>query len=327
MGSDTLSRGDLERLLAGHSSITPRASAALDLSVYDWRRPHRISRDQLRTVEAMYERMVSNLESWLTARVRGELSVKLQSVEQFSFGEFTLSLPTPCSSFIFDIDATGQRGVVDFGPEFSYYIVDKLFGGEGKANVYYRTLTPIERMAIRGVADKILLLLQQAWKDHVPMEFTIDGFESSPEVLQVVNREDPVLVANIEFTAGESTSFILVCLPFAVLDKFCNASEIQRTSTVQVADGERDSARHQSESALRSTKVPLFARLPEFHLSMRELARLEVGTVLPTGISKDARVIVRAGTQERFIGHPGRVAGNLAVRVLEAVPSSSCSHD
>jgi flagellar motor switch protein FliM len=28
---------------------------------------------------------------------------------------------------------------------------------------------------------------------------------------------------------------------------------------------------------------------------------------------------VRAGTQERFIGHPGRVAGNLAVRVLDTV--------
>ena len=327
MGSDTLSGNDLERLLAGHSSITPKSSAALDLSVYDWRRPHRISRDQLRTVEAMYDRMVKNFENWLTTRVRGELSVKLQSVEQFSFGEFTLSLPTPCSSFIFDIAATGQRGVVDFGPEFSYYIVDRLFGGEGKANVYYRTLTPIERMAIRAVADKILSLLQQEWKDYVPMELSVDGFESSPEILQVVNREDPVLVANIEFTAGESTSFILVCLPFAVLDKFCNASELKRPAATALVESEREAARHQSESALRFTKVPLFARLPEFQLTMREIARLEVGMVLPTGISKDARVIVRAGTQERFIGHPGRVAGNLAVRVLEAVPAAAGTHE
>jgi flagellar motor switch protein FliM len=32
-------------------------------------------------------------------------------------------------------------------------------------------------------------------------------------------------------------------------------------------------------------------------------------------------VIVRAGTQDRFIGHAGRVNGNLAVRVVDALPS------
>jgi flagellar motor switch protein FliM len=36
---------------------------------------------------------------------------------------------------------------------------------------------------------------------------------------------------------------------------------------------------------------------------------------------------VRAGSQERFIGHPGRVSGNLAIRIVDAVPSTSSSSD
>jgi O-acetyl-ADP-ribose deacetylase (regulator of RNase III) len=35
--------------------------------------------------------------------------------------------------------------------------------------------------------------------------------------------------------------------------------------------------------------------------------------------------VVRAGTQERFLGHPGRVSGNRAVRIVDAVPGSSLS--
>jgi flagellar motor switch protein FliM len=275
----------------------------------------------------MYERLVKGLEAWLVSRVRGQIEVRLQSVEQFSFGEFTLSLPMPCSSFIFDIVGTGQRGVIDIGPEFSTYIIDRLFGGEGGGSALTRALTPIERMAVRSVADRIAASLQEIWQDHVPMEIGISGFESSPEILQVVNRDDPVLVANVEFSAGNVSSLVLICLPFSVLDKFFTSSGQQRSALLSTSDAEREATRQRSEAALRATKVPLTARLPDFQLSMRDIAMLEVGSVIPTGIPKDARVIVRAGSQERFIGHPGRVAGNLAIRILDAVPSVSSSPD
>ena len=327
MSSETLSQHDIDRLLGGGSRQSPAAAAvAMDVQVYDFRRPHRVSKERLRTLEAMYERLVKGLEAWLISRVRGQMEVRLQSVEQFSFGEFTLSLPMPCSSFIFDITGTGQKGVIDVGPEFSTYIIDRLFGGEGTGSALTRALTPIERMAVRSVADKVTGLLQEIWQDHVAMDLSITGFESSPEILQVVNREDPVLVANVEFTTGNVSSLLLICLPFSVLDKFFTSSGQQRNALLTTSDQERETTRQRSESALRATKVPLTARLPDFQLSMRDIAGISEGTIIPTGIPIDARVIVRAGTQERFIGHPGRVSGNLAVRIVDAVPSAT-THD
>ncbi len=326
MSSETLSQNDIDRLLGGNGGgvrLTPHTAAAIDVQVYDWRRPHRVSKERLRTLEAMYERLVKNLEGWLVSRVRGQIEIRLQSVEQFSFGEFTLSLPTPCSSFIFDVEGTGQKGVIDVGPEFSNFLIDRLFGGAGLGSTLTRSLTPIERMAVRSVADRTASLLQEIWQDHVPMDINISAFESSPEILQVVNREDPVLVANVEITAGGATSLLLLCLPFSVLDKFFTSSGQQRLAQLITNEQERETTRQRSEASLRATKVPLTARLPEFQLSMRDIARLEVGSVVPTGIPRDARVIVRAGSQERFIGHPGRVAGNLAIRILDAVPSAS----
>jgi flagellar motor switch protein FliM len=153
----------------------------------------------------------------------------------------------------------------------------------------------------------------------------ITGFESSPEILQVVNREDPVLVANVEFSTGNVSSLLLICLPFSVLDKFFTSSGQQRLALLSTNEQERETTRLRSEAALRATKVPLIARLPDFQLSMRDLANVSEGTILPTGIPKDARVLVRAGTQERFIGHAGRVNGNLAVRIADALPSAAPS--
>lgn len=335
MSSETLSQTDIDRLLGGGGGGSrsnaavgaPPAAAALDVQVYDFRRPHRVSKERLRTLEAMYERLVKGLEAWMISRVRGQMEVRLQSVEQFSFGEFTLSLPMPCSSFIFDIQGTGQKGVIDIGPEFSTYVVDRLFGGEGSGTPLTRALTPIERMAVRSVADKVTSLLQEIWQDHVPMELGITGFESSPEILQVVNREDPVLVANVEFSTGSVSSLLLLCLPFSVLDKFFTSSGQQRMALLTTNEQEREQTRMRSEAALRATKVPLTARLPDFALSMRDIAQIVEGTIIPTGIPKDARVIVRAGSQERFIGHAGRVNGNLAVRIVDALPSTASTPD
>ncbi|HEY0931129.1 MAG TPA: FliM/FliN family flagellar motor switch protein [Gemmatimonas sp.] len=324
MTSETLSQTDIDRLLGGAARSMP-AAAGLDVQVYDFRRPHRVSKERLRTLEAMYERLVKGLEAWLISRVRGQIEVRLQSVEQFSFGEFTLSLPMPCSSYIFDIAGTGQKGVIDVGPEFSTYIVDRLFGGEGTGSALTRALTPIERMAVRNVADKITGLLQEIWQDHVLMDLNITGFESSPEILQVVNREDPVLVANVEVNTGSVSSLLLLCLPFSVLDKFFTSSGQQRLALLSTNEQERELTRQRSEAALRATKVPLTARLPDFQLSMRDLAQITEGSVIPTAIPKDARVIIRAGTQERFIGNAGRVNGNLAVRIVDALPSAPTS--
>lgn len=327
MGSETLSQNDIDRLLGSGSRLTPQTAATMDIQIYDWRRPHRVSKERLRTLEAMYERLVKGFEAWLMSRLRGKMEVRLQGVEQFSFGEFTLSLPMPCTSYVFDIEGTGQKGVIDVGPELSTYLIDRLFGGEGTGSMLTRVLTPVERLAVRSVAERVSSLLQEIWHDHVPMELNITGFESSPEILQVINRDDPVLVANVEFSTGNVSSLVLICLPFSVLDKFFSSGGITRSTPVATSDAEREKARARSEAALRTSRVPLTARLPDFQLTMRDIAQIQVGSVIPTGIPKDARVVLRAGTQERFIGHPGRVAGNLAIRILDAVPSASLSPD
>jgi flagellar motor switch protein FliM len=262
-------------------------------------------------------------------RVRGQVEMRLQSVEQFSFGEFTLSLPTPCATYIFDVaESGGQQGVIDIGHDFSYFLVDRLFGGSGTPTILSRALTPVERMAVRSVAEKVTALLEEVWQDYVPLELVLSGFESSPEILQIANREDPVLVANVEVSAGATSSLLLICLPFSVLDKFFTASGQKRVNTMTGTEREREAARERAETSLRATRVPVSARLPAFPMSLRELSALEPGSVISTGIARDTTLEVRVGEQQRFRGTAGRVGQRLAVRLLDSIsPPSDLSDD
>src|SRR5690606_24107737 len=170
MTSETLSQEEIDLLFDGQKPSTPvlGRSRRPDVQVYDFRRPSRISKDRLRSLEAMYDLLAKSLENWLTTRLRAQVELNLLEVQQFSFGEFVMSLPTPCASFVFDIaDSGGQQGVIDFGPEFSFFLVDRLLGGSGPTVVLDRALTPLERMMVRIAAERVASLISEIWRDHV----------------------------------------------------------------------------------------------------------------------------------------------------------------
>jgi flagellar motor switch protein FliM len=320
VSSETLSQNEIDALLGGNRPAVPVApirDAASDAQVYDFRRPHRVSKEKLRALEAMYERFAKSLEGWLLGRVRGNVQLTLQSVEQFSFGEFTLSLPTPCASFLFDVvDSGGQQGVIDFGHEFAYFLVDRLFGGAGTPTILDRALTPIERMAVRLVAERVLAQVIEVWSDYIELQLDLTGFESIPEILRAANPEDPVLVANIEVAAADTRSLLLVCLPFAVLEKFF-AGGTERRISVLGSTREQEENRERTERSVRGARVPIAVRLPEFRLTLGELSALAPGSVLATGLPRTAPLDVYIGPQRRFTASPGRVGSSLAIRLLE----------
>lgn len=325
MASETLSQNEIDALLGGGGRAAAATTVAVerdpqhDAQIYDFRRPYRISKERLRTLEAMYERFAKSLEGWLLGRVRGGVQLQLQSVEQFSFGEFTLSLPTPCASYTFELNGTGgQQGVIDFGHEFAYFLVDRLFGGSGQPAIPHRALTPIERMAVRVVADRVLTVLHEVWQDYIEMDLSVTGFESIPEILRIANREDPVLVANIEVTAAETRSLLLICLPFAVLERFFAGGSERREAVLGTPD-ERVVNRDLAELSVRGTRIAVAARLPAFRISMRELLGLSTGSVVSTGVTRTSELDVIVGSQVRFRGAPGRIGPSLAVRLTEGL--------
>ena len=336
----SISQGDIDRMLGASGGVAQTAptfgagggSGGFDpdgdVQPYDFRRPHRISKERLRTLEAMYERMVKALEGWLISRVRGNVELRLQSVEQFTFGEFTQSLPTPSATYIFDVAGSGgAQGAIDLGGEFAYFLVDRLFGGSGQTALPARALSPVERLALRTVAERACQLLGEIWQDHVPLSLDVNGFESSPEILQIANREDPVLVANIEVNVGYAGSLLLICLPFGVLEKFFQGTGQRRVGGTSGNERERDEARERAERALRATPVAVSARLPAFRLSLRELGALVPGEVLATGIPRDAALQVLVGGRPRYTGSAGRIGRRLAVRLHDPLTGGADGDD
>jgi flagellar motor switch protein FliM len=328
--SQQLSQTDIDRMMLGDAPApAPAIRPSSDVQIYDFRRPHRVSKERLHVLEAMYGRLVKSFEGWLMGRVRGLVDLRLSSVEQISFGEYVLSLPQSCNSFIVDIkdrsgaDAVGEQAVIDIGRELAYYLVDRLFGGGADATILDRALTPIERLAVRVVAERVMTLVQEIWEDHIELDLSLSGFESIPEIIQAAPREAPVLVTNITASFAGNQSVVSIALPLSVLEKFF----VNGTSGARAQHARREAAgqRAVTEAALRQTRIEVSARLPEFRLTMRDIAGLTAGSMLSTGIPVDSTVNLLIGKQARFRTTAGRVGRKLAVRVLDSLSAEPLS--
>ena len=62
-------------------------------ALFDFRRPDRIAKSQLRAIHQLHDNFVRNLVSSLSAYLRSYLIVNLVSVEQLSYSEFLECLP------------------------------------------------------------------------------------------------------------------------------------------------------------------------------------------------------------------------------------------
>ncbi|MDH5588464.1 MAG: FliM/FliN family flagellar motor switch protein [Gemmatimonadota bacterium] len=323
MSNESLSQNEIDLLFSGGAPAAQEARSPSrgipEVQLYDFRRPARISKERKRSLTAMYGLLAKSLEGWITTRVRDQVELELQSVEQLTFGEFMLALPSPCASYIIDVGTSGQQGVIDFGHEFAYFLVDRLLGGTGRHGVPDRPLSLMEKKFVEVVAERATYHLMEVWADYVQMDLQITSFESIPEMLQAANREDPVLVANIEAHTGDSSSLFLVCLPFVTVEKFFTGASKRRTQNLLGTPEERAHDRDQLEESVRDARITVGARFPAFHATLGTLASLAPGGVLETGLSPNARLDLFVAGQRRFQGTPGRMGNSLAVRVTDHV--------
>ena len=313
--ADVFSQKDVDSLLKGAAPVVAH-EPAVEVIPYNFLRPPRIAKDRQALLNGIYQRFAVSLQALFSSRLRTSVDVLLSSVEQATFAEFIFSLATPCAAYVYELgDKVGGQGVLDLGTDFSYHLIDRLFGGPGELQDIKRPLTLLERAVVRGVADKIWALMQEAWADHLGFQPGYTGFESSPDALQIANREDNVLVSNIEVRSGPFSGLITMCIPLLSLESFLQEKPTRHFHTVKTSPAERDAARLHIEESLRNSRLEVRARFPLFHLRAGDVGQLAVGQVIHTGHASDVPVELHVRGQRRFLGVLGQTRRYVGLRI------------
>src|SRR5258706_15496391 len=93
---------------------------------YDFRRPDRISKDQLRAIHSLHENFARSLASSLAAYLRAYVAVNLVAVEQLSFMEFSQCLPSPTCLVSLGLRPYEGNAVLKLTPGLVFPIIEML---------------------------------------------------------------------------------------------------------------------------------------------------------------------------------------------------------
>lgn len=317
--ANTLSQQAIDSLFKGEG-----LASATDAEVmpYNFLRPPRISRERRAALEAIYARLATSLQPLLSARLRQPTDVTVTSVEQATFSEYVMAMGSPCSAFIFEL-GNGMQGVFDLSNALSCYLVDRMFGGSGDNSDLGRPITQLERLTVKGVADRALALLGDVWRDHVAMTPVQTGFEASPEALQITAREDNVLVTNIETRTAQFTGLLTICLPLHALEPFLQKKPAAVRQQASLGASQAAAARAEVEASVRQARLDIAAQLPRVTLPARVVAGLQPGQVIRTSLPSDVTVEVLINRRRHFLATPGRVRSAVGVRITRTCAAES----
>jgi len=331
--SEILTQEEIDSLLSAvskgemPSEADSRTTARRNQTIlpYDFRRPNRIAKEQVRTLQMLHDTFARSMSSSLSAYLRTLLEVQLASVEQITYGEFIVSVAAPSTLGVFEMAPLKGGAVLDINPHLVFPMIDRILGGPGRASIQVRELTEIERALISRVLRKLLVDLQQAWAQVGRFEMRLLNLETNPQFVQLTSANDIAILVTFDVRVGDVEGVMSLCLPFAMLEPVLPKLMTQRWFGTAPA-AESGTVSREIETHLRGTPLDVRAVLQPMRIPISDLTRLEAGDILPLPWRENLEVTVEVGGRPRFAGRAGQKQRRRAVQITGAVDGGGERH-
>jgi flagellar motor switch protein FliM len=333
--ADVLDQSEVDALLAAVDTgqVRPEAAKAapgaggktqsnLDVAVYDFKRPERVSKDQMRALETLHEGFGRNFGAAISGYLRTIIEVSVAHIEQLTYSEFIHSLPNPTCFNLLKAEQLDGQLCLEISPLIIYPIIDRLLGGSN-ADLFIpqRPLTQIEQRLVQRITDRATQHLSEAWSNLTPVTFSVQDFESNPQLAQIVPPNETVVVVGFELKMGNRAGTMSLCIPYNVIEPIMGVLAAQNWFSYHRKGGQEDHVRKLSHN-VQSAAVEVRAFLAQTMITLDDLLSLSVGDVITTSHECKADVVLQVEGQHKFYGQIGKLRGNRSVRVTRVLSSS-----
>lgn len=330
--SDVLSQAEIDALLSALASGTVTAEDVKqeDLSrkirTYDFKRPNKFSKDQIHTLQVIYENYCRSLTTYFSAHLRTLIQINVMSVDQLTYEEFIRSIPNPTIINIFTLSPLEGNGIMEINPSIAFSIIDRLFGGPGKAPEKIRGLTEIEQSVFQRTTRRMLDNFTEAWENIIHIKARLEMIETNPQFTQVVAPAEMVVLITLECKIGEVEGMINICLPYILLEPIVSklSAQFWFSSSAKERTAEQLDA---LKTRLERARVPLTALLGRTTIKLGELLELQRGDVitLDNGTTQELEVLV--GQRPKYYGRPGLIGSKIGIQITSVLEEGDDNDD
>jgi flagellar motor switch protein FliM len=283
---------------------------------YNFRRPDRLSKEQVRSLYLLHDLFAHSLSSSLPLFLRAISEVDLISVEQQSYGDYLRGLSDPTT--MFTVAADTLRGVfaVEFSSSIAFPVIDRMLGGEGRELNEPRAATDVELKVLEGFLAVVIESYREVWKSTVEFKTEIIARETRPQLLQIVAPNEIVATVVYQMNIGDAKGIMSVCLPVGMIE-----TVIQKTDKSPYSSDDPTSP-EATRAILRTVSAASFivsAELEAVPAAVSDLMALNIGDLIRTSHSIEKPINVSIADSPKFYGRIASLDRKLVVQLVDSV--------
>jgi len=316
-----LSQDEIDALLTsvskgkGYESIDrePRKS----VTVYDFKHPDRISKEQIRTMRTIHENFARLFATFLSTNLRALVDVNVISIDQVTYSEYTMSLSMPSSLYLLKLPELEGKAVVEISPQFLLFVVDRLLGGTGETEIEIREITLIEQNIVQRIMNNLINTLNEVWSQIYPLNSQFDSFETDPQFVQIARSSETIAIIFFEVKIRGAVYPMNIGFPYFVLEPILQKLSTQTFFVNVKKVGEEDHKLLQER--IRSSDINVNAVFSETNISVNDFLSLNKGDIIQLSKELDEELGVKVGDKIKMFGVPGKVGRKMAVKVTRKI--------
>ena len=323
--TEVLSQDEIDQLLTAISTgdvepeDTRQVAERKNTRIWDFRRPDKFSKEQIRTVSFMHETFARLTTTSLATQLRSMVHVHVASVDQLTYEEFLRSIPSPTALAVINMDPLTGSAILEIDPAITFTVIDRLFGGPGEGAKISRELSEIERAVMESIIVRILGNMREAWSQVIDLRPRLGQIETNPQFVQIVPPTEMVVLVTLETKVEEVEGMMNFCVPYLTIEPIISKlsaqywySSVRRGATTENLNVLRD--------RLAGIGVPLVAEVGDITLSMKDVMALQPGHVIRLSNSRVGDpMIMKLGNRPKFECRPGVVGKKIAVQITRKI--------
>lgn len=312
---NAVGEGDVDSETGVVSARQSAASPTRDVALYDFKRPERVSKDQMRSLQSIHEAFARNFGASLSGFLRTIVETRVSTTEQLTYSEFIHSLPSPTCFTLLSADPLDGQLCLELSPLIVFPIVDRLLGGTNtEIFIPQRPLTAIEMRLMSRIINRALSNLAEAWADLIKVTFAVTGTESNPHLVQIVAPNEVVVVVGFEIKIGARAGSMSICIPFNVIEPVIGKLGAQSWLAYSHKVGSKAQEDHVAHN-LKKARVEARAYLGATELTVQELISLAPGDIIKLEKLVSRDFILQVEGRNKFAGRIGKLRGHRALQL------------
>ena len=320
--SEILSQQEIDNLLnamaSGSEVIEQEPADKRKIISYDFARPSKFGKEQLRTLEVIFDNFARISSSFLTGYLRNTTSVEVLSSEQVTYGEFNNSLLNPVILSIINFNPFKGSIILDLSPSVGYAMIDRILGGTGETISKTREFTDIEVTLLSRIIEKLVEILEEPWKQICEINPHLEKLETNSQFAQIMSPNEMIALVTLSIKVGEVEGLMNFCIPYIVIEPIVGSLNTKNwfSSSYDNDDGQYKPF---VENHLQDTKIPISVIVGKTHITVDEFINIQVGDVIPLDSYLTSDFKVKVGDLTKFYAKPGINKGKNAIQITSII--------